>query len=118
MREPLKDSIRLQHIQEAIINIEKISNGISLDDLKDNIVLRHAITWNIMVIGEAANKLTKDFCSTHTSTDWRAITGMRNVLVHDYYEINESELFSVITDDIPVLKKQIEEYIIEQQQIK
>lgn len=111
MREPLKDSIRLQHIFESIVNIENISNDISLNDLKENIVLRHALTWNIMVIGEAANKLTKEFCAAHPSTDWRAITGMRNVLVHDYYEINESELFSVIKDDIPVLKNQIEEYI-------
>ena len=110
MREPLRDPVRLQHILEAISNIEKGAEGVTLQDLKDNVILRHGLTWNIMVIGEAANKLTKEFCAEHPATDWRAITGMRNVLVHDYYQINESELYSVIQDDIPCLKTQILEY--------
>lgn len=111
MREPLKDAIRLQHILEAIGNIEHASKNLTMQDLTSNVILRHGLTWNIMVIGEAANKLTKDFCAAHPETDWRAITGMRNVLVHDYYQINESELFSVIMDDIPPLKSQIELYL-------
>lgn len=113
MREPLKDPIRLQHILEAINNIESVSEGLTLQQLEDNVILRHGLTWNIMIIGEASNKLTKDFCAAHPATDWRAITGMRNVLVHDYYQINESELLSVIKDDIPLLKMQIERYIAE-----
>lgn len=111
MREPLKNPIRLQHILEAIQNIENASNGLTLQDLANNVILRHGLTWNIMIIGEAANRLTKEFCAAHPETDWRAITGMRNVLVHDYYQINETELFPVIKDDIPPLKIQIESYL-------
>lgn len=111
MREPLKDPVRLQHILEAINNIENASKGLTLQELAANVILRHGLTWNIMIIGEAANKLTKEFCAAHPATDWRAITGMRNVLVHDYYQINESELLCVIQDDLPLLKPQIEEYL-------
>lgn len=85
--------------------------GVTLERLSEDFIIRHALTWNVMIIGEAANKLSKEFCSAHPNTDWRAIAGMRHVLVHDYYQINEEELFSVITDDIEPLKAQIQEYI-------
>jgi len=64
-----------------------------------------------MVIGEAANKLTKDFCDNHPDTPWRSIAGMRHVLVHDYYQIDIDELWDVISVDIPVLKQQINNYL-------
>lgn len=111
MREPLRDSERLKHILDAIENIQKASSGITIEQLSDDFIIRHALTWNVMIIGEAANKLSKEFCSAHPDTDWRAISGMRHVLVHDYYQINEDELFSVITYDIAPLKSQIIEYL-------
>lgn len=111
MREPLKDSERLHHILEAIQNIQKASAGISIEMLSDDFIIRHALTWNVMIIGEAANKLSKEFCDSHPNTDWRAISGMRHVLVHDYYKINEDELYSVITYDIEPLRQQIIEYL-------
>lgn len=111
MKEPLRDSERLQHMLEAIQNIQKASVGLSVEQLTDDFIIRHALTWNVMIIGEAANKLSKEFCASHPNTDWRAISGMRHVLVHDYYQINVDELFSVITWDIEPLRQQITEYL-------
>lgn len=111
MREPLRDIERLRHILEAIQNIELASNGISKEDLASNFILRHGLTWNIMVIGEAANNLTKEFCASHPNTPWRKIAGMRHVLVHDYYQIDIDELWYVIQEDLITLKLQVEDYI-------
>lgn len=96
---------------EAISNIEIAANGKSLEAISDDFILRHALTWNVMIIGEAANKLTREFCQAHPDTDWRGVTGMRNVLVHDYYQIDVNELWSVISFDIPELKNHIEQYL-------
>ena len=115
MREPLRDSERLRQILEAIDNFENASQNFSRESLSANIILRHALTWNIMVIGEAANRLTREFCDAHPDTPWKKIAGMRNVLVHDYYQIDIDELFLVVTDDIPALKPQIERYLSELQ---
>lgn len=113
MREPLRDSERLRHMLEAIGNIQKASQGLTLKQLSEDFIIRHALTWNIMIIGEAANKLSKEFCAAHPATDWRAISGMRHVLVHDYYQINEEELFFVIQNDIEPLRQQIAAYLAE-----
>lgn len=115
MREPLRDTERLKHMLEAISNIETASKGIDREDLQTNVILRHGLTWNIMVIGEAANKLSADFCAQHPGTPWRQIAGMRHVLVHDYYQIDIDELWGVIQDDIPILRPQIEHYLQENQ---
>lgn len=111
MREPLRDSERLKHMLEAIGNIEACTIGVSFDILTENLVLRHALTWNVMVIGEAANKLTKEFCAAHPETNWRAIAGMRHVLVHDYYQIDVDELWQVVKEDIQPLRLQLEKYL-------
>lgn len=111
MREPLRDPERLKHIIEAIRNIEIASEGKTQEDISNDFILRHALTWNIMIIGEAANKLSKEFCRSHPTTDWRGVTGMRNVLVHDYYQIDINELWTVVSYDIPELRTQIEGYL-------
>ena len=100
MREASRDRERLNHILEAINNIEQYSSGKTFDDVAGDKLLRHALTWNIQVIGEAANNLTKEFRTNHTDTNWRGITGMRHVLVYDYYQIDEEELWNVIENDL------------------
>lgn len=111
MRGPLRDVERLRHIMEAISNIEKASEGKGFEQISSDFILRHALTWNVMIIGEAANKLSKEFCESHPLTPWRSISGMRHVLVHDYYQIDVDELWQVIVSDLAPLKQQIETYI-------
>ena len=113
MREPARDKERLNHILESIGNIEEGSKDMSYDDLVRDKFMRHALTWNIQVIGEAANHLSKEFIGNHPQTDWRGIIGLRNVLVHDYYHIDEEDLWNVIEKDLPPLKQQIEQYLAE-----
>ena len=85
----------------------------TFDDIVSDKILRHALTWNVQVIGEASNRLSKEFLEAHPATNWRGVIGMRNVLVHDYYQIDEDELWNVIEKDLPPLKAQIEQYLSE-----
>ena len=113
MRSPLNDKVRLEHIQNAINNIEEYVAGKVYEEIVADKILRHAVTWNIQVIGEASNKLSKEFISAHSGTNWRGVIGMRHVLVHDYYQIDEEGIWNVIEVDLPLLKAQIEQYISE-----
>ena len=113
MRSQLNDRNRLEHIYNAIVTIEEYANGKVYEDIVSDKILRHALTWNIQVIGEESNKLSKEFIGAHPATNWRGVIGMRHVLVHDYYQIDEEGLWNVIEVDIPVLKTQIKQYISE-----
>lgn len=68
MREPIRDKGRLEHMLEAIDNVHEFTKDITFEGLAGNKMLRHAVTHNIQIIGEAAYKLTSEFCASHTDS--------------------------------------------------
>ncbi|MBR5653624.1 MAG: DUF86 domain-containing protein [Prevotella sp.] len=111
MREATRDKDRLEHILEAIDNVNSYTEGISKEMLASDKLRLHACVYNVQIIGEAVYKLTQDFKDNHPETPWRMIEKMRHILVHDYYQINFNILWQVIEDDLPNLKEQISAYI-------
>mgnify|MGYP002626553586 FL=1 len=65
------------------------------------------------VIGEAANMLTRHFRETYTELPWRQIVSMRNVLVHGYAQISDTDLWQTATNDIRPLREQVQQYLVE-----
>lgn len=113
MREASRDIERLRHIFGSIAHIENFLRDKSIEDMKKDVMCYHAVVYNIMVIGEAANLLTKEFRDNHPDTPWRQIIDMRNVLVHGYYTTSPLFIWETYTNDLPVLKQQVEQYISE-----
>ena len=111
MREPIKDRERLRHIISAIDRIERYVSGKTYEDLVTDDMMYYAVVKNIEIIGEAANMLTHDFISSHTETPWKMVRGMRNYIVHEYFQIDDVVVWGVVSTDIPVLRKQILEYL-------
>ena len=85
MRERTKDIDRLYHIEESINHVKDFLEGKTFEEMKNDVMCFHAVVYNIMIIGEAANMLTKKFREEHADVPWRNIIDMRNVLVHGYY---------------------------------
>ena len=115
MREPLRDTTRLKHIIIAINYIQEFIEGKTQMDLERDKVLFFAVVKNIEIIGEAANKLTKELRSKHPEVDWDGMTGMRHVLVHDYYQINPRIAWLTVTKNIPEIKTRIQAILDEEQ---
>ncbi|MBP5341076.1 MAG: DUF86 domain-containing protein [Bacteroidales bacterium] len=111
MREAIRDRGRLQHMLEAIDNVNEFTQGVTLEELVDNKMLRHAVAHNLQIIGEAAYKLTKEFCASHPEVLWKDVIGLRHVLVHDYYKIDFPELWIIIHEELPPLRKQVMSFI-------
>lgn len=111
MREAIRDIDRLRHIDECIGHINEYLSQKSFEDMKANIMCFHAVVYNIMIIGEAANLLTKDFRDKHPEVPWRDIIDMRNALVHGYITTNPTLVWETYTNDLPLLQKQITHYI-------
>ena len=113
MRENVRDRDRLEHIVEAITNILDFADGKTKEELEADKLRYYGIVKNIEIIGEATYKLTRAFCSQHPNTPWEFIAKMRHVLVHDYYQINPSEVWAVIQDDLSPLRDQVTSYLAE-----
>lgn len=111
MREPVRDRDRLIHILTAIDRILEFSNGKTVETIVADTLKFYGIIKNIEIIGEAAYKLTKAFQTTHPEIPWAAISKMRHVLVHDYYQIDSDQIIGVIKEDLGPLRDQISSYI-------
>ena len=55
--------------------------------------------------------LTTEFQTTHPDTPWKMVKGMRNYIVHEYFQIDDVVVWGVVTTDIPVLCQQIQAYL-------
>jgi uncharacterized protein with HEPN domain len=108
MREPARDTSRIEHIMLAIGKIEEYTDGITFEQLTADCMRMHATIYNIQIIGEASYKLTKEFKEGHPEVPWTLMEKMRHVLVHDYYRILPEALWDVVTSDIPALKQMME----------
>ncbi|WP_297077993.1 DUF86 domain-containing protein [Thermoleptolyngbya sp. M55_K2018_002] len=62
-----------------------------------------AILYQITIIGEAAKRLSQDFRQQYPEIPWREITGMRDVIVHDYDQVDLDIVWDVIQNKLPEL---------------
>jgi uncharacterized protein with HEPN domain len=76
--------------------------------------LQDAVIRNIEVIGEAAKRVSVDARGSLASLDWKAICGMRDVLIHDYIGVDLDEVWNVAFLRIPELQTILEQFLAEQ----
>ena len=70
-------------------------------------MLQLALVRLIEIIGEAAARLSDDLKSEHNDIPWTAIVGMRNRLVHAYFDIDLDVVWDTVTVAVPDLLKQV-----------
>ena len=107
MRGKLGDSIRLQHILEAIHEIETYLVSSDFTEFMNNSMMRFACIKQMEIIGEASNHISGDIKSKFTDIEWAQIIGMRNIFVHEYFGIDTNLVWEIIKNDIPELKEKI-----------
>jgi uncharacterized protein with HEPN domain len=107
-----KDSkILIAHILESIALIEKYSADKSFDDFINSQQLQDSIAHRLQIIGEAIKNIDDDLKTRHPEIPWRQIAGMRDIIVHEYFGIDNELTWSVITNDLPTLKNQIDKLL-------
>lgn len=101
------DRERLLDLQDAVARIEKYAargrQAFEEDELIQNWVVRH-----LQILGEAARALSQEFRQTHSDWPWSQIVGMRNILVHHYFDIDTAIVWSVVEKHLPDLKDKVD----------
>lgn len=101
MNTNLRDNGYLADMEHAIAKIHRYTAGITLDDFMGNEMVQDAVLRNIVIIGEATSKLSKDLTSRYPEIPWVNISGMRNRLVHEYNGVNLKMVWNTIQQVIP-----------------
>ncbi len=98
-----EDSVRLRHMVEAAESAMQFIAGRQRSELDEDRMLLFALLRAIEIPGEAASKISEETRTTHAGIPWRAIIGMRNRLIHAYFEINTEIVWQTVTQEIPAL---------------
>jgi uncharacterized protein with HEPN domain len=104
MRDPAE---RLRDILEAIAAIARHAKC-DRESFDKNELLQTWFLRHLQIVGEAATAVPEDVRSLAPEIPWRQITGMRNVLVHGYFEVDTDLVWDAVTRDLPILKPAIE----------
>ncbi|MCB1119222.1 MAG: DUF86 domain-containing protein [Chlamydiia bacterium] len=102
-----KDSNRIAHILEAAKNIHIFVEGVNKERFLENQMLISAVVRELSIIGEAAAALSVEFKESMPDLPWREIIGMRNHLVHAYFDTDEELIWETIQKDLPLLLDRI-----------
>lgn len=111
MRGKLGDKARLQHVLDAINEVENYLQGVTLEQFLANSEKRFATLKQVEIIGEACNALTDELKVTYSFIPWKPIVAFRNISIHEYFGVNLNLVWEIGTNDLPDLKKQIVEML-------
>jgi len=95
-------------IVDCIIDINEFTNGIQFYEFEKDKMRKLAVERQLEVIGQAANKISKETQDILKSIPWKNIIGLRNKLAHDYGEILAERIWAISRNSIQELKAELE----------
>lgn len=101
----------LWDMREAAREIVGFVKDIKYSDFIRNNLIRYAVERQLLVLGEAANHISTGFTDLHPEIPWRQITGLRNILAHEYGEIKVDRIYNAATVGVPELLKHLDKLI-------
>jgi uncharacterized protein with HEPN domain len=99
--------ILINHILESISLINEYTQNQTISDFITRKETQDAVIRRLEIIGEATKNIPLDFTEKHQNIPWRKISGLRNVLIHEYFGVDLNLTWNVVKEDLPLLEKQL-----------
>jgi uncharacterized protein with HEPN domain len=106
-----RDDAYLEDILQAAKSVRRFTDGVSLEAFKANEEKYEAVNRKFEIIGEAARRLSTDTQNLFPEIPWRLLTAMRNILIHDYDEVDLDIVWETVQRDLPPLIERLEKYL-------
>lgn len=88
---------------EIRVEITEIIKGVPHSKFVENKTIRYAIERLLLIVGEAANHVSKEFQEKHPEIEWAQIIGLRNILAHEYGEVKMDKIYLAATKAVLAL---------------
>jgi len=80
---------------------------VGIEEFLADETLRRAFVRSLEIVGEAAKKVPDEFRAQNPAVEWRAMAGMRDRLIHDYFGVDYELVWDVVQNRIPELRGRI-----------
>lgn len=100
----------IHHIHQAAVDACSFVEGLAKEDFLADKRTQQAVIMSIIIIGEAATKVTDgyaEFTRTHPEVPWRSMRNMRNRMAHGYFDINLEVVWETAKEWLPALLKEL-----------
>lgn len=101
------ERLYLDDILEAAAAIERVLRGLTEEEWADSEIHQDAVLYRLVIIGEAAARLSDNLQNRHSDIAWRDIIGFRNFAVHHYFGLNLDVVWYTASHDVPQLARQV-----------
>ena len=94
----------LTHILESINEIENYLRGFSKEKFLKDSKTQNAVVRNLEIVGEATRNLPAEFKRKYPDIPWRKISGTRDKLIHQYFDVDLEIVWNTVNEDLPKLE--------------
>lgn len=110
---PKKRNINLffEDILEAINSIKEYTQNMDYGEFIKDKRTRDAVVRNLEIIGEATKNIPDEITEKYPDINWKAISGMRDKLIHEYFGVSNLIVWETLTNDLPLFESQIEKIV-------
>jgi len=109
--------VYLRHILDAIEQIEKYLRGVSVERFLRTRLLQDGVVRQLEIVGEASRNLSPEFRQSYSTVPWDQIIGLRNRMIHAYFNVDPQIVWEITQGDLPALKRQVK-HILREVEIK
>ena len=108
----MKDyKIYLKDILKCIEKIEEFTKNLSFEDFQRDDKTYSAVIRKYEIIGEAAKHISQEIRDKAPDIEWKEISGMRDILIHAYSDVNLDLIWGITKDKLPKLKISIKKLL-------
>ncbi len=98
----------LAHVLESIEAIERYTRGMEAAAFLNDSQAQDAVVRRLEIIGEAVKNVGPEFRAAHTEIPWKRIAGLRDVLIHRYFEVDLELTWETVQEQLPTFKQQVQ----------
>jgi uncharacterized protein with HEPN domain len=91
---------RVKDVLASIAEIREFTHGITFEEFQNDRKTIRAVLYNLAIIGEAVRSIPSEVEASHPEIPWLDVRGMRNIVIHEYFQVNLSIIWQTIQEDL------------------